>query len=111
VFWGSDENLLLGLSFGVTAAIGSTYNVAIPHYKKLAAAFEAGDIDQARALQGEALRMVEVMLPYGVMQSLKEVQKLTGFEIGGVRPPFASLSEADAATMIKDIKALNIIEA
>ena len=111
VFWGSDENLLVGLSFGVTAAIGSTYNVAIPHYKKLVAAFEAGDIEQARALQGEALKMVEVMLPYGVMQSLKEVQKLTGFEIGGVRPPFTSLSEADAATMLEGIKALNIIEA
>ena len=29
VFWGSDENLLLGLSLGATAAIGSTYNLAI----------------------------------------------------------------------------------
>lgn len=111
VFWGSDENLLLGLSLGATAAIGSTYNVAIPHYKKLVAAFEAGNIEEARALQGEALKMVEVMLPYGVMQCLKEVQKLTGIEIGGVRPPFTSLTEADAATMIEDIKALNIIEA
>ncbi len=110
VFWGSDENILLGLSFGATGAIGSTYNVALPHYRKLVEAYEAGDIDSARELQGQALKMVEVMLPYGVMPCLKEVQQLTGINIGGVRQPFTSLSESDTAAMLKGIKALNIIE-
>jgi N-acetylneuraminate lyase len=110
IFWGSDENLLLGLTFGATGAIGSTYNIAIPHNLKLVEAFEAGDLDKAYALQGKTLKMVEVMLPHGVMQCLKEVQKLTGFGVGGVRAPFKAIDAATSESVRAAIQAMDIIE-
>ena len=110
IFWGSDENILLGLAFGATGAIGSTYNIAIPHNLKLVEAFEAGDIDKAYALQAKSLKMVEVMLPHGVMQCLKEVQKLTGFGVGGVRAPFKAIDAATSESVRADIQAMDIIE-
>ena len=110
IFWGSDENLLLGLTFGATGAIGSTYNIAIPHNLKLVEAFEAGDIDKAYALQAKSLKMVEVMLPHGVMQCLKEVQKLTGFGVGGVRAPFKAIDAATSESVRAAIQAMDIIE-
>jgi N-acetylneuraminate lyase len=110
IFWGSDENLLLGLSYGATGAIGSTYNIAIPHNLKIVEAYEEGDIEKARALQAESLKMVEVMLPHGVMQCLKEVQILTGFGIGGVRAPFKAIDASTSESVRATIQAMGIIE-
>ena len=41
---GYDEMLVCGLSFGVQAAVGSTYNFIAPLYHSLWKAFSAGDI-------------------------------------------------------------------
>lgn len=108
VFFGSDENLLLGLVMGATAGVGSTYNLALTHYVKVVEAFEAGKLDEARALQYEALKMVDVLLPYGVIPSLKALQPLVGYSVGGCRLPFCSLSETDAEKLRAKVGALGI---
>jgi len=109
IFWGSDENLLVGLSLGANAAVGSTYNVALPHYKKLLDAFLAGDIDTARKLQALALNMVDLMIPFEVIPSLKAVQQTTGYQLGASRLPFRSLSQEDTENLIKALEPLQII--
>jgi N-acetylneuraminate lyase len=108
VFWGSDENLLSGLALGATAAVGSTYNLALPHYLKLKAAFESGDHATAQKLQRDALKMVELMIPHGVIPALKAVQSMTGIDLGASRLPFKAPSPETTAKLIKGIEALGI---
>ncbi|MBN4046715.1 dihydrodipicolinate synthase family protein [bacterium AH-315-P07] len=110
VFWGSDENLLSGLALGCKAAVGSTYNLALPHYQKLLKAFNSGDTETARQLQSTSLKMVELMLPLGVMPSLKAAQVMTGIELGGTRLPFKSLSAPTVEKLIEGLNTLGIVE-
>ena len=53
--------------------------------------------------------MVELMIPLGVMPSLKAVQTMTGYSLGGSRLPFKPLSDEVATKLIAGIKALNIV--
>ena len=46
--FGRDEILLSALVLGTRGAVGSTYNFAAPLYRRLWAAFDAGDLAQAR---------------------------------------------------------------
>ncbi|MFP6582649.1 MAG: dihydrodipicolinate synthase family protein [Candidatus Hydrogenedentota bacterium] len=110
VFFGSDENLLLGLVMGATAGVGSTYNLALTHYVKVIAAFEAGKLDEARGLQYEALKMVDIMLPHGVIPSLKALQPMTGYAVGGCRLPFRRLSDSTTRQITAEVTALGIVE-
>lgn len=91
IFFGCDENLLAGLSLGVTAAIGSTYNYALPHFGRIIRAFEAGDYETARALQAQVVRMVDALLPYGIIEAGKVIMAELGMDCGPARPPLASL--------------------
>jgi N-acetylneuraminate lyase len=110
VFWGSDEILLVGLSLGCRAAVGSTYNLALPHYRKLLSAFDSGDMETARRLQAKSLKMVDLLARHGVMPSLKAAQTMTGYEVGGCRLPFKSLSEDAAKKLIDGLDSLGIVE-
>lgn len=109
VFWGSDENLLVGLSLGCKAAVGSTYNLMLPHSQKIMDTFFTGDVETARQLQAKSLKMVELMLPYGVIPSLKAAQELTGYKVGSSRLPFKQLSEEVTTNLNNDLSALEII--
>ena len=110
VFFGSDENLTMGLAMGCEAGVGSTYNLALPHYLKVIEAFKSGDLAQARRLQKLALDWIEVMVPYGVVPSLKALQPLMGYDVGGCRLPFRTLSDTDAAKLRDEVIALGILD-
>src|SRR5262249_39706172 len=49
--WGYDEMLLAALAVGAKGAVGSTYNYAAPLYRRVMAAFAAGDLATARREQ------------------------------------------------------------
>lgn len=111
VFFGSDENLIMGLAMGCEAGVGSTYNLALPHYLKVIAAFENGDMARARSLQKEALDWVEIMVSYGVIPSLKALQPLVGFEVGVCRLPFRTLSDSEAEELRSKVTGSGILNA
>ena len=58
ILWGTDEMLLSALVVGARGAVGSTYNIAAPLYRRLIDAFQAGDLEQARRLQWLSANMV-----------------------------------------------------
>ncbi|WP_442505239.1 dihydrodipicolinate synthase family protein [Novipirellula sp. SH528] len=58
VVWGCDEMLLGALATGARAAIGSTYNIAAPLYRRLIDAFESGNLIEARKLQSQSIQMI-----------------------------------------------------
>ena len=55
LYWGCDEQVVTGLALGAHGAVGSTYNFAMPVYRRLQAAFERGDRDAQDGVARESL--------------------------------------------------------
>jgi N-acetylneuraminate lyase len=96
LLWGTDEYLLAAVALGVEGAVGSTYNFAAPLFRRMLAAFRAGDLAAARAEQYRAVELITLLARYGYFAAAKEVVRLRGVDLGPVRLPNANLT-ADAA--------------
>ena len=107
MFFGRDELLLAGLSLGAKSAVGSTYNFAAPLYRRVMDAFAQGRMEEARAAQLEAQRIIGVMLEYPGLAAFKTAIKLVGQDLGPVRPPLQRLSDAQERELLSRLEALN----
>lgn len=90
--FGSDEMLFSGLAGGAQGAVGSTYNFAAPLYNRIIAAFNQGKFDEAHALQGKAVAMVNAATRYPAMPALKAIMGMIGLDVGSTRLPLPKLS-------------------
>jgi N-acetylneuraminate lyase len=108
VLFGFDEFLLAGLAMGVGGAVGSTYNFAGPHYRKIMRAFEAGDHAMARAAQHKATRMIEILARYGFMTASKAAMGLIGIDCGPVRSPLRNLSSQELTSLARELSAFDL---
>lgn len=87
ILFGVDEMLLGGLAFGVRGAVGSTYNFAAPLYRAIMAAFDRGDMAEARRLQSLSAEMVRIIVGIGGRGGLKAAMALIGLDCGFSRLP------------------------
>ncbi len=99
ILFGVDELLLPARALGVAGAVGSTYNFAAPHYRRMLAAWDAGDTETARRLQLEAIDLVEILAAPGYMAAAKHLMESLGVPVGGVRPPLTPLTAQAAETL------------
>jgi N-acetylneuraminate lyase len=106
MLWGRDENMLPALSLGAPGAVGSTYNYAAPLYLDLMAAYEAGDIEQARHLQQRSIDMIRLLGKYGGIATGKAFMRLVGMECGAFRLPVRNMSAADFELFSRDAEAV-----
>jgi len=106
ILCGRDEILLPALSLGVTGAVGSTYNYLAPVYTSLMKAFEGGDLETARRLQGISREVIAVMVKYDGIAAAKRIMSLIGIDCGHVRTPLATLSEEQLGEMEKELRAV-----
>jgi N-acetylneuraminate lyase len=90
--WGNDEYLLAALALGAKGAVGSTYCFAAPIYRRLLAAFDAGDLDAAREEQFRSCLLVKALaaMPCGYMGAAKALMGLLGVDVGPARLPNAT---------------------
>lgn len=95
LLFGRDESLLAALALGAQGAVGSTYNYIAPVFNQLRAAFAAGDLDRARALQERANRIIQIMMDHGGQPAGKVIAGWSaGVDLGPVRAPLRSLDAA-----------------
>jgi N-acetylneuraminate lyase len=89
VLWGRDEMLLGALAMGAQGGVGSTYNVAMPLYRRIIEAFASGDLGAAREHQLQAVALINRMAATGhFFGALKVILALQGVPIRcAVRPP------------------------
>jgi len=73
VLWGVDEMLIAALTVGGKAAVGSTYNVATPLYRRLISAFEQGDLAKARQYQSQSIAFINIVVSYPFQSTLKHI--------------------------------------
>jgi len=93
MLFGRDEMLLAALALGARGAVGSTYNFAAPLYRGIIEAFEAGDMETARARQAVAGRMLYALMEAGLPASGKAAMKMAGIDCGPPRLPLRALDE------------------
>ncbi len=95
VFNGHDEILLPTLSVGVKASIGSTFSIMGDVFVELKKAFDEGNIERARYLQGKGNEMIKTLLEVGIFPAIKGVLKLQGIDCGNCIKPYQPLTKAD----------------
>ncbi len=100
IFFGWDEVMLSGLSFGAAGFVGSTYSYMAPLYRRLIDAFERGDLEEARGAQRVSQEVVKVLNEYGGLPAGKVMMKLAGVDHGPPRLPLREVTPA-ACTRIE----------
>ena len=110
ILFGVDEMLLGGLAFGARGAVGSTYNFAAPLYRKIIAAFEAGDLAEARRLQSLSAEMVRIIVGNGGRGGLKATMALIGADCGFSRLPTITCNAAQRAKMQMELTELGFFD-
>lgn len=110
ILFGTDEMLLAALALGVPGGVGSTYNYAAPLYAGMMTAYQAGDMVTAQALQMKSVKLIRVLIQFGVLRAGKALMSLMGAECGPVRPPVRRLSEAQREQLFDQVRSLGVIE-
>ncbi len=103
ILWGCDEMLLSALAVGAEGAIGSTYNIAAPLYQQIFDAFAAGNLDEARRLQLQAVTMIRTIYEFPFHPAMKEVLRMLGTDCGRCRLPQPCLSEEQVAELRQNL--------
>ncbi|MDD4849836.1 MAG: dihydrodipicolinate synthase family protein [Gemmiger sp.] len=96
-FDGYDETMVAGQALGCIGSIGSTFNMMLPHYKKIFELFDGGDRAGALALQHTANNCMEAMCKVGLIPAIKYVLAAQGCPVGDPRPPFTPLTDEQKA--------------
>lgn len=110
IVWGCDEMLLGAIATGTNAAIGSTYNVAAPLYRRIIDATKAGDLEQARELQLKSVKMVEVLAADVFHPALKATMGMLGMSVGPCRLPLGGLNEQQLSNLRSGLEAIGFFE-
>lgn len=95
IFNGHDEILLPALSVGVKAAIGSTFSIIGDVFVNLKKAFDAGDMEKAKYLQGKGNKMIAALFEIGIFPAIKGVLKIQGIDCGNCIKPYQPLKPED----------------
>ena len=93
VFDGYDETMIAALALGADGAIGRTFNLMYPHYKKVYDAFQAKEIEKARELQIKANNIMNTLVDVGLFPAIKYVLNTMGIDAGLPRKPFLPLTD------------------
>ena len=91
VLFGYDEMLLAAVALGAHGAVGSTYNLMAPLYRRMLDAVAADDWPTARRLQATSVAVVRVLERFGGLAAGKAAMGLVGVDCGPVRPPLATV--------------------
>ena len=108
ILWGRDETMLSALVLGSKGAVGSTFNYAAPLYHQLIAAYNNGDIINARLLQQQSIDMIALLGKYGGISTGKAFMKYVGLDCGKFRLPVYNMPDEQYEAFVKDIQSLNM---
>ncbi|MBR5518041.1 MAG: N-acetylneuraminate lyase [Clostridia bacterium] len=103
VYNGFDEMFLAGLSMGADGGIGSTYNFMADNFVKIQGLFKENKMEEAKAVQQVANKIITILCKIGVMQAEKEVLNQLGFDFGVCRAPFGVPTDEEKEWIRKEI--------
>ena len=107
ILHGYDEVLLAGLSLGIQAAIGSTYNYIPSLYLDIWKAYEDKDIAKARELQLLSVKIVQILNRYGgAIRAGKVIMEFIGLDCGVCRLPIPEISPVTKESLQSELKGI-----
>ena len=97
VFNGPDEQFVSGRAMGAAAGIGGTYAAMPELYLAMDQAFREGRMEDAGKLQYKANEIIGALCSCraNMYAVIKEILRMNGMDIGGVRAPLINVSEED----------------
>ena len=104
--WGLDEALLGAYATGARGGVGSTYNWSVRLYVDLMAAFDRGDLAEARRLQSLSIAMVDAIASTGYMGTAKALMARLGVPLGPVRLPLVNPTAAQVDALMARLREL-----
>jgi N-acetylneuraminate lyase len=110
ILFGRDEILLAGLTLGCTGAVGSTYNLAAPLFRRIIAAFQRGELTAAQADQRRAAQFITILVRYGGLAPQKALMKSLGVDCGPTRLPLRTLAEDEVRRLEADLRAIGFFD-
>lgn len=112
IFNGPDEQYVAGRMMGASGGIGATYGYMPELFMKLDELVNAGEMEQAAALQQEITNLIYETLKIGSLYAAsKEILHLRGIECGGARAPFLPLDENGKAIARKVYEGIQAVMA
>ncbi len=109
--WGVDEWYLGALATGARGGVGSSFNYAPKLYQDLIAAFNAGDIAEARRLQLLSVKMINIIAAKGYMGCCKALMsEWCGVDFGPARLPMYGPSKETLAALKSELKAIGFYD-
>lgn len=105
IFFGRDEILLQGLQAGAQSAVGSTYNLAAPLYRKIINAYNRSESEEAAALQQVAWQGIQDICAYGGLEGIKAVT-FAFAQLGSPRTrlPLEEVAHDDVLVLLKRLE-------
>lgn len=100
---GPDEMLICGLIMGADGGIGSTYNLMPEWYCELYKEFRAGNIEKAQKMQYRINHVIEVLLKYGCIPSIKATLNIMGYDAGNIAYPGRVLTDEECRMMKEEL--------
>lgn len=105
ILHGFDEILITGLAEGAKGAVGSTYNYIPRLYKKIMDAMAENRIEDARRLQYESVKILDVVIRHGGgVRGGKVLMKLAGVDCGNCRLPIAPVTQEEEDQIRQELK-------
>jgi len=102
---GYDEVCLAAMILGSKGAIGATFNAMPKSFVLLRELFKKKELESAKDLQIRINNLIEKMLEYGVIASVKAIYKeIYGIDVGGVREPYKEISEKQIMDLVNTYK-------
>ncbi len=103
ILWGYDELLFSALEVGARGAVGSTYNIAAPHYHRLLKAFASGNLTEAKRLQARAVEMIDAIAKHPFHPAMKQILAWQGINCGAARLPMPPLTPTDVKVLREQV--------
>jgi len=108
---GHDELLFYGLSLGIEAAIGTTYNFIPGLYRQMIDEFNKGNMEKALEYQVFVVKLFDLIKRFGGgITTGKAIQTLCGIDCGPCRTPLKSLTSNDRLQLKMELERIGFFE-
>lgn len=105
---GPDQMLLMGLTAGCDAGIGTTYNFLLPEIKGIYNAYVSGDIKEANRLQSYVARVCSAMSGRNLIMATKFIVSRFGYDVYHPIAPMRKFTEAEEKALIESLRSVGM---
>lgn len=102
---GPDEMLLMGLTSGADAGIGTTYNFMLDVIRGVYDHYVSGDLAKAQEYQDLACRIIGALHNYSTIPATKALLEYQGYAVGNAAFPLKRYTQEEKAMIAETMKA------